>query len=81
MTYSYREKITYEVYDDETGNVVIVYPEEVTAASHAGVLNQERRLKEAREQEASTNDSAVAEPTSVPSDGATEAGSGRPSGT
>lgn len=47
MTISYREKISYEVYDTETGNIVFIYDDEATAASHAGVLNEARRLQEA----------------------------------
>lgn len=80
MTITYREKITYEVYDDETGNIIFIYPDEVSAASHAGILNDARRLKEANEQAKGENGAAGAEPASVPGDGEAEGGSGGPSG-
>lgn len=51
MTITYREKISYEVYDDETGNILFVYPTEVEAASHAGILNDARRLSSKAEPE------------------------------
>lgn len=76
MRYNYRERIQYVVYEVETGNTVIIYDDETTAASHAGVLNQTERIKEASEQEKAQDATAAGQPEGVPADGAAQAGSG-----